>query len=125
MVEIYQERKTFIDPTFLKHQTISPFPYPQQFSILCQEEPPITHKKMLISESPLMGRLFLQVEEGSLKETVEGGVMGYLQGERVKRRSLMTLLAAKCEGRRLQLQFFRKEGCERVSYDFSSEDVLR
>lgn len=125
MLEIYQQRKIFIDPTFLKHQTISPFPSPQKFSIFCQEEPSLPHRKILLSESPLRGRLFLQVEEGYLKETVEGGVMGHLQGERTKRRSLMTLLGAKSEGRRLQLQFFRKEGCERVTYDFSSEDALR
>jgi hypothetical protein len=67
-------------------------------------------EEVTVSEGLLHGRLSLGIEDNKLIERYSGGVMGYLQNDRVRSRSLLTLTALKIMGQTLFLEFTYKDG---------------
>ena len=60
IVEIYQKKKNYIDPTFFKHQTLSSSKEPH-YSIKREIDPLPSQHVIEVSQSGIMGKLSLRI----------------------------------------------------------------
>jgi hypothetical protein len=110
VLEIYQHRRTYIDPTFLKHQTISPFNSKKQYSIVREEVVSGEMEEVEVCEGKVWGRLTLRIVGDLMVEKYSGGALSYLMGDRVRELPLITLGGAQVHENRVKLSFELKNG---------------
>lgn len=103
-MEIYQERACDYRDRAFKKTNDGPATFAEHLSVINVEGTgSLSFDERLVSESLIFGNLYLQIKENKLYERYSRGLVGYFAPDRLRCRSLLTLVSAKAVGRILHL----------------------
>lgn len=103
VLEIYQAKHQYIDPSFVKRGALGHTLNSQLFEIVTEDNLNGDLSDTFVNEDWAYGRLWLRIEDKVLIERYTGGLVGYVQNDRIRRLSLITLTGVKISEGQLKL----------------------